>query len=223
MKPYLVKMPKFVHRLFPKRVWAFPNSKNSVYLTFDDGPIPEVTPWVIEVLKQYKAKATFFCIGDNVNKHTNVFQQIIEEGHSIGNHTYHHLNGWNTKTEDYINNFEKCEDSLNRVQDNKSKIKKQESEVNNLFRPPFGKLTLKQSKNLQKKGFHIIMWDVLSADFDTKISNEKCLENVLKNIQPGSIVVFHDSLKSNEKLRYVLPKVLDYLKINNINCESIKL
>lgn len=216
MKPYLVKTPKFVRRLFPKRVWAFPNSKNSVYLTFDDGPIPLVTPWVIEVLKQYKAKATFFCVGDNVIKHANVFQQIIEEGHSIGNHTYHHLNGWSTKTKDYINNCKKCEDSLNRVQDYKSSS-------NPLFRPPFGKLTLKQSKTLQEKGFHIIMWDVLSADFDAKISNKKCLENVLKNIQPGSIVVFHDSLKSYDKLRYVLPKVLDFLKINNINCESITL
>tara|TARA_B100000809_G_scaffold266359_1_gene328696 strand:- start:1637 stop:2308 length:672 start_codon:yes stop_codon:yes gene_type:complete len=223
MKPYLVKTPKFVHRLFPKRVWAFPNSKNSIYLTFDDGPIPEVTLWVIQVLKQYKAKATFFCIGDNVNKHPEVFQQVIEEGHSIGNHTFNHLNGWKTKTEDYINNCKKCEHTLNLVQDDKSTIRNQESEINNLFRPPFGKLTVRQSKNLQKKGYHIIMWDVLSADFDTKISKEKCLENVLKNIQPGSIVVFHDSLKSNEKLRYVLPKVLDYLKINNINCESIKL
>jgi len=216
MKTYLVKTPKFVHRLFPKRVWAFPNSKNSVYLTFDDGPIPIVTPWVIKVLKQYKSKATFFCIGDNVTKHENIFQQIIEEGHSIGNHTYHHLNGWSTKTKDYINNCEKCEDYLNRVKDNKSKS-------NSLFRPPFGKLSLKQSKTLQERGFHIIMWDVLSADFDAKISNKKCLENVLKNIQPGSIVVFHDSLKSYDKLRYVLPKVLDFLKINNINCESIKL
>ena len=216
MKPYLVKTPKFVRRLFPKRVWAFPNSKNSVYLTFDDGPIPLVTPWVIEVLKQYKAKATFFCVGDNVIKHANVFQQIIEEGHSIGNHTYHHLNGWSTKTKDYINNCKKCEDSLNRVQDYKSSS-------NPLFRPPFGKLTLKQSKTLQEKGFHIIMWDVLSADFDAKISNKKCLENVLKNIKPGSIVVFHDSLKSYDKLRYVLPKVLDFLKINNINCKSITL
>ena len=216
MKPYLVKTPKFVHRLFPKRVWSFPNSKNSVYLTFDDGPIPEVTPWVIKVLKQYKAKATFFCIGDNVTKHANVFQQVIEEGHSIGNHTYHHLNGWSTKTKDYINNCEKCENRLNRFQDCKSTS-------NPLFRPPFGKLTLKQSKTLQEKGFHIIMWDVLSADFDPKISNKKCLENVLKNIQAGSIVVFHDSLKSYDKLRYVLPKVLDFLKINNINCESITL
>jgi len=216
MKTYLVKTPKFVHRLFPKRVWAFPNSKNSVYLTFDDGPIPIVTPWVIKVLKQYKSKATFFCIGDNVTKHENIFQQIIEEGHSIGNHTYNHLNGWSTKTKDYINNCEKCEDNLNRVKDYKSKS-------NPLFRPPFGKLTLKQSKTLQERGFHIIMWDVLSADFDAKISNKKCLENVLKNIQPGSIVVFHDSLKSYDKLRYVLPKVLDFLKINNINCESIKL
>ena len=203
MKTYLVKTPKFVHRLFPKRVWAFPNSKNSVYLTFDDGPIPIVTPWVIKVLKQYKSKATFFCIGDNVTKHENIFQQIIEEGHSIGNHTYHHLNGWSTKTKDYINNCEKCEDYLNRVKDYKSKS-------NSLFRPPFGKLSLKQSKTLQERGFHIIMWDVLSADFDPNISSQQCLENVIRNTKNGSIVVFHDSIKAQEKLQFVLPKILGY-------------
>lgn len=166
MKPYLVKTPKFVQRLFPKRIWAFPNNENSVFLTFDDGPIPEVTPWVLSTLKQYNAKATFFCIGDNVKKHPSIFNQLIKEGHSIGNHTYHHLNGWKSNTEDYINN-------CNLLKDNFPLF----NEVN-LFRPPFGKLSLKQSKLLQKKGFKIIMWDILSADFDSKISKEKCLDNV---------------------------------------------
>ena len=211
MKPYLVKTPKFVQRLIPERIWAFPNNNNSVFLTFDDGPIPEVTPWVLETLKQYDAKATFFCIGDNVNKHPKVFNQLIDEGHSIGNHTYNHLNGWKTKNDQYISNCNLLKDSIKPFKDVK------------LFRPPFGKLTFKQSKNLQKEGFRIIMWDVLSADFDKNISKEKCLINVLKNIEVGSIVVFHDSLKSNEKLRYVLPKVLEHLKSNKWNSARINL
>ena len=206
MKPYLVKTPKFVQRLFPKRTWVFPYNEDKVYLTFDDGPIPQVTPWVLDLLKEYDAKATFFCIGDNINKHPNVFKRLISEGHSIGNHTFHHLNGWKTKTETYLNNVLKNEELIN-------------SEL--LFRPPFGKLTSKQSKILQKKGYKIIMWDVLSADFDSQITKEKCLENVLNNIQPGSIVVFHDSLKSEEKLRYVLPKVLEFITTQKWKCARI--
>lgn len=209
MKSYLVKTPKFVQRLFPKRIWAFPNINNSVFLTFDDGPIPEVTPWVLATLKKYNAKATFFCIGDNVNKHSAIFQQVIEEGHSIGNHTYHHLNGWKTNIEDYISN-------CILLREHNPSFKKSK-----LFRPPFGKLTLKQSKLLQENGFQVIMWDVLSADFDTKISKEECLNNVLKNIQAGSIVVFHDSLKCNEKLQYVLPKVLKYINSQKWKCARI--
>ncbi len=209
MKPYLVKTPKFVQRLFPKRIWTFPNNVNSVYLTFDDGPVPVVTPWVLATLKKYNAKATFFCIGDNVKKHPKILQQVIENGHSIGNHTYHHLDGWKTSTDKYIDNCNLLRDNI--LSFNKVK----------LFRPPYGKITLKQSKLLQNKGFKIIMWDLLSADFDLEISKEECLNNVLKNIQAGSIIVFHDSLKSNEKLRYVLPKVLDYLKNNEFKCESI--
>ena len=207
MKLYFVKTPKFVQRIFSKRIWSFPKSNNIVYLTFDDGPIPEVTPWVLDLLKEHNAKAAFFCIGDNVNKHPNIFKRIISEGHSIGNHTYNHLNGWKTKTEDYIDNCNLFEQEVNKH--------------SSLFRPPFGKLTSKQSNILQKKGYKIIMWDVLSADFDENISKEKCLENVLNNVSSGSIVVFHDSLKSEEKLRYVLPKVLKYLKNEKYFCEAI--
>ncbi len=222
MKPYLVKTPKFVQRLFPKRTWVFPYHENKVYLTFDDGPIPQVTPWVLDLLKEYNAKATFFCIGDNINKHLNVFKRIISEGHSFGNHTYHHLNAWKTKTEDYITNCKMFDDALKQFHNDTSKSVNHKSIITNLFRPPFGKLTSMQSNILQKKGYKIIMWDVLSADFDAQISKEKCLENVLKNIQVGSIVVFHDSLKSEEKLRYVLPKVLDFIRNQKWKCAKIK-
>ncbi len=216
MKSYLVKTPKFVQRLYPERIWAFPNKNNTVFLTFDDGPIPEITPWVIDTLKSYRAKATFFCIGDNATNHPNIFKQLLEEGHAIGNHTFNHLNGWNTNNSKYIKNCEKFESILNQVQNDNSSI-------NKLFRPPYGKLSSNQSKTLQKKGYKIIMWDVLSADFDVSISKEKCLENVLDNLQPGSIVVFHDSLKSVEKLKYVLPKVLDFIASKKWKCAKINL
>jgi peptidoglycan/xylan/chitin deacetylase (PgdA/CDA1 family) len=216
VKPYLVKSPTVLKWLFPKRIWSLPNNLNSVYITFDDGPIPEVTPWVLDTLSRFKAKATFFCIGDNVQKHPLIYNRLLKEGHATGNHTFNHLNGWKTSTEDYSINCEKFEEILNLVQDDKSSI-------NTLFRPPYGKITSKQASILQKKGYSICMWDVLSADFDASISEEKCLQNVLKNIEPGSIIVFHDSLKAEKRLKYVLPKVLDYIYTNGLNCNKISL
>jgi peptidoglycan/xylan/chitin deacetylase (PgdA/CDA1 family) len=197
-------MPRFIQRLYPERIWAFPHKRDSVYLTFDDGPIPEVTPWVLDELKKYNAKATFFCIGENVQKHPEIFQRILSEGHSVGNHTFNHLNGWKTATSEYIENVDKAEGQMG----NKSKFKIQDSR---LFRPPYGKLTSKQAKILQRKGFKIVMWDIISYDYDANTSSEKCLQNVLKNIKPGSVIVFHDSLKAEKKLRFVLPKVLQFL------------
>ncbi|MAM28285.1 MAG: polysaccharide deacetylase family protein [Flavobacteriaceae bacterium] len=213
MKPYLVKTPKLVQWIFPRRVWAFSRKEPKVYLTFDDGPIPEVTPWVLEVLRKYDAKATFFCIGDNIHKHPEVYKQILAEGHSVGNHTFHHLKGTETSIEDYIAEVEKCEHEMLNQQDSNSK--------NNLFRPPYGKMTAAQAKRLQDKGYQIVMWDVLSADFDVDISEEKCLQNVLQNIKKGSVVVFHDSLKAEKNLRYVLPKVLEYLTETNLASQRI--
>lgn len=198
--------------LFPQRVWAFSRKKPNIYLTFDDGPIPEITPWVLKQLKKYNAKATFFCIGDNVKKHPEIFKQIIAQGHSIGNHTFHHLKGTGTTAEAYIKDVELCaevfEDSGFRIYD---------SGV--LFRPPYGKMTLTQAKRIEEKGYKIVMWDVLSADFDPTISKEKCLENVLKNIKSGSLIVFHDSLKAEKNLRYVLPKVLEFAANRRYNVE----
>ncbi len=207
MKQYFTKTPRIFMRIFSNYTWCFSSSQKDIYLTFDDGPTPEVTQFVLTELKKYNAKATFFCIGKNIEKYPLIFEQIIADGHSVGNHTYNHLNGWKTDTIDYVKNVEKT----NRIISDKllsmsnSKIKNQKLK---LFRPPYGKIKLSQTKNLQKLGYKIIMWDVLSADFDATISKEKCLENVIKNAKRGSVIVFHDSKKSKEKLYYVLPKIL---------------
>lgn len=239
MKSYLVKTPKLVQWLFPQRVWAFSRKEPNIYLTFDDGPIPEVTPWVLELLKQHNAKATFFCIGDNVKKNPEIFKTILAEGHSIGNHTFHHIKGTEKNTGDYIKDvelFEKEVTSLNlevrATSDEKnipltthhSLLTARTSSLvtrTSLFRPPYGKMTSTQATAVRKKGYNIVMWDVLSADFDTPISASTCLENVLKHIKKGSVVVFHDSLKAEEKLRYVLPKVLDFVDRKGWGCASI--
>ncbi len=198
-------MPRFIQRLYPERIWAFPHKRDSVYLTFDDGPIPEVTPWVLDELKKYNAKATFFCIGGNVEKHPEIFRRILAEGHSVGNHTFNHLNGWQTETTEYIENVEKAEKQMSKD------ARRSDYNPELLFRPPYGKINSKQAKALQAKGYKIVMWDIISYDYDANTSPEKCLQNVLKNIKPGSVVVFHDSLKAEKNLRYVLPKVLQFL------------
>lgn len=207
----MIQTPKFVTWLFPKRIWAFPDTDNTVYLTFDDGPIPELTPWVLQQLETYKATATFFCIGDNIKKHPEVFQEILAAKHTIGNHTQHHLNGWKTSIKDYLKDVHLCEELFANIQ----------SPISNLFRPPYGKITSKQSKALQKKGYNIVMWSILSKDYDANISEAQCLQNVMKHIKPGSIVVFHDSVKAEKKLRYVLPKVLAYCKEKGWKCDAI--
>ena len=207
MKGYVVKTPKFVQRIFPERIWAFPvSSKNEVYLTFDDGPIPEITPWVLDQLKKHNAKATFFCIGDNVKKYPEVFQSVIYEGHSVGNHTFHHLSGWKTEAKKYIENVQLAETELLKLQNSQSN-----ATPTKLFRPPYGRMTSRQSKMVRDLGYQIIMWDVLSGDFDAKISEEKCFQNVSENLAPGSIVVFHDSLKAENNLRFCLPKILEFI------------
>ncbi len=207
-------MPRFIQRLYPERIWAFSREEKSIYLTFDDGPIPEVTPWVLDELKKYNAKATFFCIGENVQKHPEIFQRILSEGHSVGNHTFNHMNSWKTATSEYIENVDKAEAQMG----NNSKFKIQDSR---LFRPPYGKITSKQSKILQRKGFKIVMWDIISYDYDANTSPEKCLQNVLKHIKPGSVVVFHDSLKAEKNLRFVLPKVLGFIVEKGLSYRKI--
>ncbi|WP_310557266.1 polysaccharide deacetylase family protein [Flavobacterium sp.] len=215
MKFYWIKTPKIIKRLFSNQVWDIPNSENKIYLTFDDGPTPEITEWVLEILKENNSKATFFCIGKNVEKHPKIFKKVISEGHSIGNHTFNHTNGWKTTTADYIQNVELCQKQILNL---KSEILTIKSRI---FRPPYGKIKAKQSRQLRKLGYKIIMWDVLSADFDQTISPEKCIENATKKVSSGSIIVFHDSIKAAENLKYALPKVIEILKKKGFSFDVI--
>ena len=200
---YWVKTSIFIKKIFFRHIWSIPNKEKTVYLTFDDGPTPEITEWVLAELKKHEAKATFFCIGNNIEKHPSIFSKILQEGHAIGNHTFNHLNGWKTNKMDYVQNALQCEKAIEAFA-YKSK----------LFRPPYGKIKPSQAKALRDKGYQVIMWDVLSADFDQQISPEQCLENVLRNVASGSIIVFHDSVKAYENLKYVLPKTLSFLAQN---------
>ena len=200
---YFVRPNRLMRRFYSSAIWRVPTKEKKIFLTFDDGPIPEITPWVLSTLRQYNAKATFFCVGANIDKHSEIFQQVLSGGHSVGNHTYNHLNGWKTKTKDYLENISLCD----------STIKKELSIINSPlsipFRPPYGRM--KQSQiSLLKSHFSIIMWDVLSGDFDKNTSEEKCLQNVLTKTREGSIVVLHDSIKAKKNLFYVLPKFLEY-------------
>lgn len=192
---FLVKTPLAIKKSFPSLVWDIPNNTKTIYLTFDDGPTPEITTWVLETLKKHKIKATFFVVGENVKKHSQIYQQLIAEGHAIGNHTYNHLNGWKTKSSDYLQNIEKCAELVE----------------SNLFRPPYGRIKNTQIRKL-KQSYKIIMWDVLSGDFDFKTSPEQCAENVINNTKAGSIIVFHDSVKAEKNLKYALPKAIEFLK-----------
>jgi peptidoglycan/xylan/chitin deacetylase (PgdA/CDA1 family) len=191
---YLSKSPKIVKKYYPSLVWDIPNTKNKIYLTFDDGPIPEVTQWVLNILKQYDIKATFFCLGCNAAKNPEILKQIKDDGHTIGNHSYHHLSGWDTDDKAYLNNIEKANKLLRAA----------------LFRPPYGRIKKSQISSLIDD-YKIIMWDVLSGDFDPKTTPDKCYNNVIKNTKAGSTIVFHDSVKATKNLKYALPKAIEYL------------
>lgn len=211
MHRYFIKTPWIAKKIFPSYVWNLPAGENAVYLTFDDGPHPIITSWVLEQLKQYKAKATFFCIGNNVEKYPGIYKKILEEDHATGNHTHHHLNGWKTNDRKYLDDISKAAQLIK----------------SNLFRPPYGRIKSNQAKKiasaLQTDKEQIIMWDVLSADFDSSFSPEQCLRHVLENVSAGSIVVFHDSEKAFNNLKYVLPATLRYLKEEGFDFKKIEL
>ena len=208
MSVYFVNTPGIVKLFFRKWIWNYRRSEKNLYLTFDDGPTEGITTWVLDELDKYDAKATFFCIGKNVVANKSIYDDIRSRGHSIGNHTHNHLNGWKTKTVTYLDNIIKAGKVLKGAQP--------------MFRPPYGKMTLAQSRKIRERALKIIGWDVLSADFDYSISAEKCLENVIRNSKNGSIVVFHDSLKAEEKVRHVLPKVLDYYRAKGYAFKKIE-
>lgn len=203
MRSYPVKIPTLVTRMLHKRRWHFSRQEKSIYLTFDDGPIDQVTPWVIEQLDLFDAKATFFLIGDNANKHPEIVRELVKKGHSIGNHTQQHLKATDCTLDAYLNQISRCDVSISQA------LEMPETPWR-LFRPPYGKLRQSQAKAILKNNYRLVMWDVLSADFDPAISAQQCLDNVILNATAGSVVVFHDSLKAQEKLRFALPKVLSH-------------
>ena len=217
-----IKIPLVVKKMFPNYIWDMPSTSKVIYLTFDDGPTPEITNWVLNTLKAYNAKATFFCIGNNIEKHPEIFHNILDEGHSIGNHTYNHVKGWKTKAKDYLENTTEAQKMIN-SQIQKSKIANQKSSIVNLFRPPYGQITPKQGKKLIALGYKIIMWDVLSFDWDHHVSKEICLNNVTNKATNGSIIVFHDSVKASKNMQYTLPKVLEHFSKLGYRFKAIKL
>jgi peptidoglycan-N-acetylglucosamine deacetylase len=202
---YLAKTPSLFYKLYnSKDLWRVETSEDVIYLTFDDGPVPEVTPWVLDILDTFEAKATFFCVGENVKKNPDIFEDILRRNHTVGNHTYSHINGWKSEPEDYFENVGKCEDLINTT----------------LFRPPYGKISSAQHKLLEKQ-FNLVFWTVLSGDFDQSISPQKCLENAKTSVEKGSIVVFHDSIKARDNLFYALPSFLDHFHKKGFRFKSI--
>jgi len=195
---YFVKTPGWLKRIYDSYIWSIPVNEKILYLTFDDGPHPEATPFVLKELKKHNALATFFCIGKNVVSYPGIYKQIINDGHSVGNHTYNHLNGWKTGNDDYLKDITLASHEID----------------SDLFRPPYGRITSFQAKNLKTvmngKDPKVIMWDVLSGDFDTACTPQQCLSNVIFASTPGSIIIFHDSEKAFPRLEYTLPKVLHY-------------
>ncbi len=206
---YLVKTPWLIKKLYPGCTWKIDTTEKIIYLTFDDGPHPEVTPYVLRQLKKFNALATFFCIGSNVKKHIEFYQQIISEGHKIGNHTFDHLNGWKTNDDIFLENIAKAASIID----------------SDLFRPPYGRITKFQLEALRGERFNLttIMWSVLSGDFDEKLSEKECYLNVVNNSGPGSIIVFHDSEKAFSKLQYALPRVLEYFSSKGYRFNSISI
>ncbi len=190
----LVNPPNILTKLTQRNfIWKIFTDKPVIYLTFDDGPIPEITPFILKTLDEYNAKATFFCVGENVKKHPEIYSEVVRLGHKIGNHTYNHLNGWKTHSVNYIDNISKCADYFS----------------SDLFRPPYGKMKPSQLRKI-KKEFSVVLWSVLSYDFDQKVSKEECLNNVLTYTDNGAVVVFHDNLKAKNNLYYSLPRFLEF-------------
>lgn len=199
-----VHLPSWITNWFPKAVWTIPNNRNEVYLTFDDGPIPEITPWVLDLLKEKGIKATFFCVGENAKRYPDIYQRIINEGHQVGNHTYNHVQGLKLSSEEFLNNIEKAAQHIDSL----------------LLRPPHGWMKRSQYRALSKK-YKIVMWDVISVDYNPAISPQQCLKNVMDYTRSGSIITFHDSIKAEINLKYALPKAIDQLKERGFTFNSI--
>lgn len=203
---YFSRVPDWLKRLVPNGKWSMPlKEKAAIYLTFDDGPHPVATPFVLDELKKYNAKATFFCLGKNVIEYPQIYERMLNEGHRVGNHTYNHLNGWKSDSKIYIDDV----------------IYAQQYIHSDLFRPPYGRIKRAQADQLDQQGFKLVYWSLLTGDFDEKQSPVQCLEQTVLKLKPGDIVVFHDSQKAWERMKYVLPAVLTLAKKQNWNMETL--
>ncbi len=197
--------PAFIHRLFPELLWNVPVTDNIIYLTFDDGPHPDITPKVLNILAQYDAKACFFCVGNNVQKYPEIFHKINAGGHMTGNHTYHHINGWRTPDDIYFQDVEACQKLVRSA----------------FFRPPYGKILPSQMRRL-KKQYQLVMWSVVTYDYDANLSGEECFQIAKSKTTRGSIVVFHDSLKAEKNMLYALPRFLQYFSEKGYRFETFQ-
>ena len=204
---FIKSIPHWIQKLMKRYTWQMPEDleKPTVYLTFDDGPHASITPWVLDQLNAFEAKATFFCIGKNVVENPAVYDRILKEGHSVGNHTHNHIKGRVMGLEPYLDDVEKAREHID----------------SQLFRPPYGSLKLAQAKALEQLGYKIILWSIIPGDWEAKISPENCLDNIISNIKPGSIIVLHDSEKAQRNIQFVLPLVLEFCKQKGWNCANL--
>lgn len=201
----ITKIPKLIQNLLYYFEFKIKGENKTLYLTFDDGPIPEVTPEVLDILDKYNAKATFFCVADNIKKHPEVFQSIIDRGHRLGNHTYHHIKGWETPNKEYFEDIERANQLVN----------------SNLFRPPYGRIGFFQARKLRKK-YRLILWSVLSYDYSCKLSKEKVWDNIRKSVTDNDIILFHDNIKARDNMIYSLSKTLLYYSQRGFQFKSVK-
>ncbi len=201
-----IKVPKLIRNIYPSFIWNFPDEKEGLFLTFDDGPRPEVTPWVLDKLDEFGAKATFFCIGKNVELFPSLFDEIVRRGHSVGNHSYSHVKGWGMDTGAYLRDIDIANDMIK----------------SNLFRPPYARIGPNQAKMLSER-YRIIMWNILSRDYNRNLSGRACARNVIPYLDPGSIVVFHDSVKCAKNLWVALPAVLEAIRDKGLMCKRIEM
>ena len=208
---HFYKTPDLLKKISKDLVWDIPTNDKDIYLTFDDGPIPNLTEYVLDILDDFDAKATFFFVGENIFRYPNICKKVIEKDHVVGNHTFNHLKGWSIRNSKYIDNIKKCHEHILKYQKFKHKP---------LFRPPHGQITKSQIKNIESE-FNIIMWDILAYDFDNSHSPLKSLNRIISSTRPGSIVVFHDNYKAENKLKYMLPRFLKHFKEQGFNFNKL--